>query len=80
MKAHVKTHMNILHLSDVCQRTFKEPTYLRQHRRGAHGKGWMALCGVVVDWPPKLHRCQRKCTNCKDIKKTQGQNEITKNK
>ena len=59
--------MNILHQCDVCQRTFKDPAYLRQHR-GAHGRGWMALCGVVVDWPPKLRRHQRKCPDCKDIK------------
>ena len=68
MKAHAKTHMNISHQCDVCKRTFKDPSYLRQHDRGTHGKGWMALYGVKVDWPPKLHRHQRKCTTCQEIK------------
>ena len=68
MKMHAKMHMNILHQCDVCPRTFKDAGYLRQHRRGAHGRGWMALCGHVVDWPPKLHRHQRKCDTCKEIK------------
>ena len=56
MKAHAKLHLNIEHQCDVCKRTFKDAGYLRQHRRGSHGIGWKALCGLVVDWPPKLHR------------------------
>ena len=68
MRMHAKMYMNILHQCDVCPRTFKDAGYLRQHRRGAHGRGWMALCGHVVDWPPKLHRHQRKCDTCKEIK------------
>ena len=71
MKTHAKMHMNILHKCDVCTRTFKDPAYLRQHRRGAHGRGWTALCGHVVDWPPKLHRHQRMCATCKGIKEKQ---------
>ena len=54
---------------------FKKPANLRQHRRGAFGRGWTTLCETVVDWPPKLHGHQRKCANCKEIKgKMEGQN------
>ena len=71
MKAHAK-HMNIVHQCNVCKRTFKDPAYLRQHRRGVHGRGWTAMCGARVDWPPKLHRHQQKCKDCKEIKEKTG--------
>ena len=68
MKQHAKTHLNIERKCDICSRTFKDQAYIRQHRRGTHGRGWMALCGAVVDWPPKLLRHQKKCKDCKAIK------------
>ena len=68
MKQHGKTHLKIEHSCDICSRTFKDQACLRQHRRGTHGRGWMALCGVVVDWPSKLHRHQKKCKSCNIIK------------
>ena len=45
MKQHAKTHLNIEHKCDVCSRTFKDQAYLRQHRRGTHGREWMAVWG-----------------------------------
>ena len=43
MKAHAKTHINILHQCNVCQRTFKDPSYLRQQERSL----WEEVDGIV---------------------------------
>ena len=75
-----KSNLNIEHKCDVCGRTFKDQAYLRQHRRGTHGRGWTVLSGVVVDWLPKLHQHQKNAKivlklNKSNIKKIKLANE-----
>ena len=49
-------------------KTFDVYSYFRQHDRGIHGTGWMALCGQLCQWPHIQSKHQRKCDKYKDIK------------
>ena len=77
MKQHAAKHGDLKFQWDICGRVFDDFNYLRQHKQGAHGRGWMTLCGKAVDCPPhKLHWHQSKCDKCKKIKeKLETQNK-----
>ena len=67
-----KRHMNVHSEQSLnckgCDRVFTTPERLYSHYRGAHGKGYDALCGKNFPWPAGRARHQDECDTCKELK------------
>ena len=50
LRQHVDTHTDERHSCDQCDKTFNTIPNLKQHIKGAHGDGFISLCGASFDW------------------------------
>ena len=50
LRQHVDTHTDERHSCDQCDKTFNTIPNLKQHIKGAHGEGFISLCGASFDW------------------------------
>ena len=55
-------------MCDTCNKTFNTITNLKQHEKGKHGEGYIALCGTVYDWGDGRNDRQTDCLECKAIR------------
>ena len=49
LQQHINTHTEERFMCDKCNKTFNTITNLKQHEKGKHGEGYIALCGAVYD-------------------------------
>ena len=80
MNAHAITYRDLSFDCDKCDKSFKSPTYLRQHKQGKHEGGFIALCGQIFPWPkPKFYHGEH-CTDCMEVdqKREADQKKIQK--
>ena len=82
MLVHAQKHHNAdkFHCNQ-CDHTTNSKYNLEQHQRGAHGKGWQALCGKTFSWSTRKVRHQKTCADCaKEQKKLNKKaNKLKKN-
>ena len=69
LKRHKNVHSEQSLQCKGCDRVFTTPERLYSHYRGAHGKGYDALCGKNFPWPAGRARHQDECDKCKELKK-----------
>ena len=50
LRQHIDTHTDERHPCEKCDKTFNTIPNLKQHMKGAHGDGFIALCGASFDW------------------------------
>ena len=69
MWTHTQSHSGEVFSCTDCDKSFITNSYLQQHIKGAHGKGWKALCGKYCQWPHLRRKHQEDCERCNQIKK-----------
>ena len=62
------THTDERHSCDQCDKTFNTIPNLKQHIKGAHGDGFISLCGANFDWSDTQNEHQKDCDDCMIIK------------
>ena len=67
LQAHTDETFECKECEPMC--TFQTKTYLRQHQKGFHGPGFIALCGKSYRWPNKRKAHQEECLKCDAIRK-----------
>ena len=50
LRQHIYTHTEERHNCTQCPKDFNTLSNLRQHEKGAHGKGFILPCGALFDW------------------------------
>ena len=68
LQQHIDTHTDERHPCEECDKTFNTIPNLKQHMKGAHGDGFIALCGVSFDWSDPRNEHQKDCDECIKIK------------
>ena len=67
LQQHINTHTEERFMCDKCNKTFNTITNLKQHEKGKHGEGHIALCGAVYDWSDGRNNHQMDCDDCKAL-------------
>ena len=63
---HKQLHDDKEYACSICGKTYQSKDRRYVHKRGAHGKGYMAYCGEKYKWPGKrqCHYIKGKCAIC----------------
>ena len=68
LRQHIDTHTDERHPCEECDKTFNTILNLKQHMKGAHGDGFIALCGASFDWSNPRNEHQKDCDEYIKIK------------
>ena len=74
LRQHINTHTDQRHKCEKCPKDFNTLTNLRQHEKGAHGEGFISLCGAAFDWSDSRNEHQGECFEC-GVKKKEKLNQ-----